>query len=247
MFSEICRHRWSLTHSKRKVLVRRPFEKLCGAETCSSIENAAELPGSLGVGHEFRNFLCAERFPTSSTGCRQPNARRENSAILYKSVMDARRLRRGPGGFETHTKEAPQGCESPRSAPERAVLEVKIDLESDHNFYAGLTQNIGAGGLFVATHHVRKIGDRSTHDHARSERGRNDDEPERRPRPRVKSALSVERARVYAVSNKPTTLPSVSATRAYAPMPGMGVLGVTTFPPAAWTFFSDWSTELTPT
>src|SRR3954465_6128477 len=43
---------------------------------------------------------------------------------------------------------------------ERFDLEVKVDLESDHNFYTGLTQNISAGGLFVATHQLRRIGDR---------------------------------------------------------------------------------------
>jgi uncharacterized protein (TIGR02266 family) len=34
-----------------------------------------------------------------------------------------------------------------------------VDLESDHNFYTGLTQNISAGGVFVATHQLRRIGD----------------------------------------------------------------------------------------
>jgi len=48
-----------------------------------------------------------------------------------------------------------------RSA-ERFDLEVKVDLESEHNFYTGLTQNISSGGLFIATHHLRKIGDRIT-------------------------------------------------------------------------------------
>ena len=47
-------------------------------------------------------------------------------------------------------------------ASERFDLEVKVDLESDHNFYTGLTQNISAGGLFIATHHLRRIGDRIT-------------------------------------------------------------------------------------
>jgi uncharacterized protein (TIGR02266 family) len=47
-------------------------------------------------------------------------------------------------------------------ASERFDLEVKVDLESDHNFYTGLTQNISAGGLFIATHHLRRIGDQIT-------------------------------------------------------------------------------------
>ena len=47
-------------------------------------------------------------------------------------------------------------------AAERFDLEVKVDLESDHNFYTGLTQNISSGGLFIATNALRKIGDRIT-------------------------------------------------------------------------------------
>ena len=47
-------------------------------------------------------------------------------------------------------------------ASERFDLEVKVDLESEHNFYTGLTQNISAGGVFIATHVLRKIGDRIT-------------------------------------------------------------------------------------
>ena len=47
-------------------------------------------------------------------------------------------------------------------AAERFDLEVKVDLESDHNFYTGLTQNISSGGLFIATHHLRRIGDKIT-------------------------------------------------------------------------------------
>jgi uncharacterized protein (TIGR02266 family) len=47
-------------------------------------------------------------------------------------------------------------------ASERFDLEVTVDLESDHNFYTGLTQNISAGGLFIATNVLRHIGDRIT-------------------------------------------------------------------------------------
>ncbi len=47
-------------------------------------------------------------------------------------------------------------------AAERFDLEVKVDLESDHNFYTGLTQNISSGGVFIATNAIRKIGDRIT-------------------------------------------------------------------------------------
>jgi uncharacterized protein (TIGR02266 family) len=57
---------------------------------------------------------------------------------------------------------APKPAEPAQNARvfERYDLEVKVDLESDHNFYTGLTQNISAGGLFIATHHLRRVGDR---------------------------------------------------------------------------------------
>jgi uncharacterized protein (TIGR02266 family) len=47
-------------------------------------------------------------------------------------------------------------------ASERFDLEVSVDLESDSNFYTGLTQNISSGGLFIATNAIRRIGDRIT-------------------------------------------------------------------------------------
>jgi uncharacterized protein (TIGR02266 family) len=43
---------------------------------------------------------------------------------------------------------------------ERVDLQVSVDFQSDHNFYTGLTQNISTGGLFIATHQMRRIGDR---------------------------------------------------------------------------------------
>jgi uncharacterized protein (TIGR02266 family) len=42
---------------------------------------------------------------------------------------------------------------------ERHDLEIAVDLESDSNFYTGLTQNISTGGLFIATHQIKRVGD----------------------------------------------------------------------------------------
>lgn len=46
-----------------------------------------------------------------------------------------------------------------RTSP-RHEMEVEVGMETDTNFYTGLTQDISTGGLFVATHQLRKIGDR---------------------------------------------------------------------------------------
>lgn len=37
-------------------------------------------------------------------------------------------------------------------------IEVNVNLDSDHNFYTGFTQNISEGGLFVATALLHPLG-----------------------------------------------------------------------------------------
>jgi len=45
-----------------------------------------------------------------------------------------------------------------RTAP-RHDLNVDVTFESEHNFYTGLTQDLGGGGLFVSTRVLRPIGE----------------------------------------------------------------------------------------
>ena len=42
----------------------------------------------------------------------------------------------------------------------RFAVAVAVTLESDHNFYTGLTSDLSGGGLFVATHLIRPVGER---------------------------------------------------------------------------------------
>jgi uncharacterized protein (TIGR02266 family) len=46
-----------------------------------------------------------------------------------------------------------------RLAPRIAVA-VAVTFESEHNFYTGLTSDLSSGGLFVATHNLRPVGER---------------------------------------------------------------------------------------
>lgn len=48
----------------------------------------------------------------------------------------------------------------PRRGHDRASLSLEVTLEGDHNFFTGFTENISEGGLFVATHMPRKVGER---------------------------------------------------------------------------------------
>jgi len=41
---------------------------------------------------------------------------------------------------------------------QRLALELEVSLQSDSNFYMGLTENLSHGGIFVATHVVKPIG-----------------------------------------------------------------------------------------
>ena len=42
----------------------------------------------------------------------------------------------------------------------RYAVAVTVTLESEHNFYTGLTSDLSGGGLFVATHLIRPVGER---------------------------------------------------------------------------------------
>lgn len=42
----------------------------------------------------------------------------------------------------------------------RFTVSVQVTMESEHNFYTGLTQDLSSGGLFIATHNIRPIGER---------------------------------------------------------------------------------------
>lgn len=40
----------------------------------------------------------------------------------------------------------------------RVWVELEVSLGSEHNFYAGLAENLSAGGVFIATHQLQKVG-----------------------------------------------------------------------------------------
>ena len=42
----------------------------------------------------------------------------------------------------------------------RVEIQVEVTMESDHNFFTGLSSNVSEGGLFVATNAVPPIGTR---------------------------------------------------------------------------------------
>jgi uncharacterized protein (TIGR02266 family) len=48
--------------------------------------------------------------------------------------------------------------EAARRAFERCDVELEVTLESESNFYIGLTENLSEGGLFIATHLIKPIG-----------------------------------------------------------------------------------------
>lgn len=56
------------------------------------------------------------------------------------------------------TELAVESSRESRRCP-RAAVELDVSLGSDHNFYAGFVENLSAGGVFVATHLLRPVGE----------------------------------------------------------------------------------------
>jgi uncharacterized protein (TIGR02266 family) len=42
----------------------------------------------------------------------------------------------------------------------RYRVDLDVTLVSDHNFYAGFVENLSAGGVFIATHMLKPVGER---------------------------------------------------------------------------------------
>jgi len=59
-----------------------------------------------------------------------------------------------PASASSGAAEAPDS----RRVHARRDVELEVTLEGETNFYLGLTENLSAGGLFIATHVVRPIG-----------------------------------------------------------------------------------------
>ena len=48
--------------------------------------------------------------------------------------------------------------DAPRREHDRFSVDLEVNVHSEHNFYAGLAENLSAGGLFIATHKLQKVG-----------------------------------------------------------------------------------------
>lgn len=57
------------------------------------------------------------------------------------------------------TSPEPRPSVSIRRDHDRLDIEIQLTAEADHRFFTGFTQNISAGGLFIATHSVLPMGD----------------------------------------------------------------------------------------
>jgi uncharacterized protein (TIGR02266 family) len=51
-----------------------------------------------------------------------------------------------------------QASESVRREHDRFSVELEVNVMSEHNLYAGLAENLSAGGVFIATHKLQKVG-----------------------------------------------------------------------------------------
>ena len=61
-------------------------------------------------------------------------------------------------GAATDERAASAAPESVRREHERFSVDLQVNVLSEHNLYMGLAENLSAGGLFIATHQMQKVG-----------------------------------------------------------------------------------------
>lgn len=72
-------------------------------------------------------------------------------------VSDAEKSREAR--LEAHFRDLPDEGGAQLRVHARAAVELDVSLGSDHNFYGGFAENLSAGGVFVATHLTRPVGE----------------------------------------------------------------------------------------
>lgn len=65
-----------------------------------------------------------------------------------------------PAREEADFREREPTSESNRRQHLRYAVELDVTLSSEHNFFQGFSENISAGGVFIATHLLKPIGER---------------------------------------------------------------------------------------
>jgi uncharacterized protein (TIGR02266 family) len=60
---------------------------------------------------------------------------------------------------QEHTGSGEHGHPIHRRQHSRYRVELDVSLGSDHNFYVGFVENMSAGGVFIATHMLRAVGE----------------------------------------------------------------------------------------
>ncbi len=53
---------------------------------------------------------------------------------------------------------APSADAGHRREHSRFAVDLDVTVGSDHNFYAGFAENLSAGGVFIATHKLKRVG-----------------------------------------------------------------------------------------
>lgn len=76
--------------------------------------------------------------------------REERLEAEFSTVKDAR---------PTNAPSSDNGPGSQRRINPRYKVELDVSLGSDHNFYVGFVENLSTGGVFIATHMLKAVGE----------------------------------------------------------------------------------------
>jgi uncharacterized protein (TIGR02266 family) len=124
---------------RRALTLRVPMEQ----EVPSASEpRVTAKPGKIPVSAPPKQRPSAPAMVAVPPSSRDPNAPPPSSQRLYAEP----------------SQRPPTSRRMNRRVTGRTVLEVDVGLVSDSNFYAGITMDVGTGGLFVATYQIRPVG-----------------------------------------------------------------------------------------
>lgn len=62
---------------------------------------------------------------------------------------------------QSQAESGPRPSQTPRRREHsRFSVDLDVTVTSDHNFYAGFVENMSVGGIFIATHQLKPVGER---------------------------------------------------------------------------------------
>ena len=131
---------------------------LGGTVVLSDIPSHRELIGSVaGQALDVDGLRCLELDASVSALDLSQYSWDKTIFQMLSTMASLSRFTRGTNGVETRDWSA---MDNERRSSPRYQVKVDVGMQTESNFYTGLTQDLSGGGIFVATNQIRQVGER---------------------------------------------------------------------------------------